>query len=39
MYRRKTRRSVDRAIFRKTANRTRKINIRGHGSQRGGTEF
>lgn len=32
-------RSASRAIFRKTANRTRKINIMGHGSQRGGIRF
>lgn len=37
--RKATNRRVDRRIFRKTANRTRKINIIGHGSQRGGIRF
>lgn len=34
-----TNKRVDRRIFRKTANRTRKINIVGHGAQRGGVRF
>jgi len=32
-------RSVDRKVFRKTANRTRKLNLAGHGLSRGGRKF
>jgi hypothetical protein len=37
--RRYVKKSVDRRIFRKTANRTKKLNIVGHGVKRGGREF
>lgn len=31
--------SIDRKVFRKTANRTRRLNVIGHGVKRGGREF